>query len=610
MPLPVSTASTPWPPPDIAPYHRDQAAWAAWWSGDIAKLGDTTHGGGTTGRRSFWARRKTGADSTRATAQLHATLAADIASTSADLLFGEPPDLLIPDVGLARAWERRTAGDGGQDGDLSAWPADARLTTAETVAAQDRLDELADTLGLANRLLEAAEVQAATGGVYLRPLWDKSAADHPLLTVVDADRGVPDFRYGQLVAVTFVEEVHRESPGDVVWRHLERHEPGVILHGLYVGSGTTLGRQVPLTDHPATQGYMPQVPVPVEVTGGRPGIMPRFVPNVLPNRRNRRYPIGRSDYAGCEPFLDALDETWTSWMRDLRLGQARLVVPDEFLTPVGGPMSGSFGGHGATRGPGVARGFDLDTELMTGLNIADIKDVSGEVIKPIQFAIRVEEHERTAVALTEHIISTAGYSPQTFGLHIEGRAESGTALRIREGKTWRTQGRKQRYWAPELSAAAETLLALDRVVFGRPTPVARPAIGWQELADDPQGTAQWVNTLAAARAASIETRVRLAQPGLDDDQVAQEVARIKEEDGLGLPDPLGDPGLGREVVTGGGASPQDIKAKADAMGVLIRAGVEPEDAAAQVGLSGVEFTGAVPTSLRLPETDATRLEGP
>jgi hypothetical protein len=53
---------------------------------------------------------------------------------------------------------------------------------------------------------------------------------------------------------------------------------------------------------------------------------------------------------------------------------------------------------------------------------------------------------------------------------------------------------------------------------------------------------------------------------------------------------------------------QDIKSKADALGILIRAGVEPNEAAARVGLQGVEFTGAMPTSLRLPEADAAKLE--
>ena len=44
------------------------------------------------------------------------------------------------------------------------------------------------------------------------------------------------------------------------------------------------------------------------------------------------------------------------------------------------------------------------------------------------------------------------------------------------------------------------------------------------------------------------------------------------------------------------------------MGVLIRAGVEPNDAAGRVGLAGVRFTGAVPVSLRQPTSDANEFE--
>ncbi len=56
------------------------------------------------------------------------------------------------------------------------------------------------------------------------------------------------------------------------------------------------------------------------------------------------------------------------------------------------------------------------------------------------------------------------------------------------------------------------------------------------------------------------------------------------------------------------AEGESVKDKADAMGVLIRAGVEPAEAAARVGLPGLPFTGAVPTSLRLPADDADELE--
>lgn len=43
---------------------------------------------------------------------------------------------------------------------------------------------------------------------------------------------------------------------------------------------------------------------------------------------------------------------------------------------------------------------------------------------------------------------------------------------------------------------------------------------------------------------------------------------------------------------------EGLKDRADALGVLIRAGVKPGSAAVLAGLAGVEFTGATPVSLR------------
>lgn len=51
-----------------------------------------------------------------------------------------------------------------------------------------------------------------------------------------------------------------------------------------------------------------------------------------------------------------------------------------------------------------------------------------------------------------------------------------------------------------------------------------------------------------------------------------------------------------------------VKAKADAVGALIRAGADPEQAASMVGLDGLLFPN-VPTTVRIPETDAGALEG-
>src|SRR5699024_1647655 len=48
---------------------------------------------------------------------------------------------------------------------------------------------------------------------------------------------------------------------------------------------------------------------------------------------------------------------------------------------------------------------------------------------------------------------------------------------------------------------------------------------------------------------------------------------------------------------GGVEAAQELKAKADAMGVLIRSGVTPESAAKQAGLSGLSFLDARPVTL-------------
>lgn len=44
-----------------------------------------------------------------------------------------------------------------------------------------------------------------------------------------------------------------------------------------------------------------------------------------------------------------------------------------------------------------------------------------------------------------------------------------------------------------------------------------------------------------------------------------------------------------------------MKAKFDALGVAVRAGVDPANAALLIGLDGVRFTGLQPVSLKNPD---------
>jgi hypothetical protein len=485
MALPAGGKEAEWPPRDIKPY-IDQAKTAqAWWSGNVDDLKAQAGLAGDTGRRRFWQRRNQ-SDKTKATAQLHAPLAADIAAVSADLLFGDPVGLNVTDK-----------------------------------ATQAELEYLEEALGLANAFAEGAEYAAASGGVYLRCAWDDQIADHALLQLYDQTHAVPDFRYGRLVAVSLWEDVLVEG-GDV-WRHLERHEPGRILHGLYKGTKSNLGTPSNLMDHPTTADLDPEVVLTGRLAGR---LLVDYVPNVRPNRLTPIRPIGRPDWAGQDTFLDSLDESWTSLMRDVRLGQAHVFVPQEWLQAAGGR-------------PGQTTTLDIDTEIFTGLNVADATE---QKMDTYQAELRVTEHLELVTGLTERIVSACGYSPQTFGLQIDGSASSGTALRIREGKTSNTRSKKQRYWQPALRSTTQTLLDIGAEVFHRPTvdPKADPVtVAWPELQRDPAEQATWIQTLRTAQAMSIDNAVKAAQPDLDEVAVGEEVARIKAESAVADPFPVG-----------------------------------------------------------------------
>ncbi|QHF97922.1 phage capsid protein [Streptomyces sp. NHF165] len=489
MPLPET--GTPWPPPQLAPLLDEMRVDDAWYSGDRTRLAEvyrTTERRRHDGRRRLWGRSQPRPGHDRHDGRLHIPLPADIASTSADLLFSEPPTFTVDDK-----------------------------------ATQARLDELTEADGIANTLLESAEVAAALGGVYLRATWDTALALRPLLTSVHADAAVPEWRMGILTAVTFWRELPTDAPS-VVLRHLERHEPGRILHGLYEGTADQLGRRVPLTEHPDTTPLADSLsPEGDAIETGIDQLTAAYVPNIRPNRRHRGSPFGRSDYQSAHDAFDALDETWSSWLRDIRLARARLIVPDGYLRD---------------HGPGRGASFDDDREIWQTLNIPPTEAGAGITLS--QFAIRVEEHERTATAITRQAVQLAGYSAQSFGLADPTSAATATEVTDRWRRSLITRDKKSRYWSAPTADMLHVLLKLDRVLgFSRVAP-ERPSVEFgAAVSEDPQREAQTLNWLQQAQAVSTNTKVRMLHPEWGEAEVREEVDRILAETGAAVPDPVG-----------------------------------------------------------------------
>lgn len=506
MPLPLT--SQPWPPKQLTHITPKLDEWSAWWTGDPTLLGGVygrnagtartrpsqLRGGVVGAVARFWWGRPT-LDANQRQDHTHVPLAADIARTSADLLFAEPPDISVQD------------------------------STTQT--------HLEDTLSdhLFATLTGAAEVGSALGGVYLRVVWDKTVADGAFLTSVPADEAVPEFAWGRLRAVTFWHVVADE--GQTVLRHLERHELGadglgLVQHGLYHGTRDDLGHPVPLVDHPATAGLA--VDDHGYVTAGRtPGLAVVYVPNTEPAvaKAWARVPqaagLGASDFDGVEPMLDNLDEIHASWLRDLRLAKARLIVARYMLDD---------------QGPGAGASFNMDTEVFAPLKLAASEDGDAPVT-PVQFKIRFEEHQATAQEWTDRIIRSAGYSVQTFGEQGETAQATATEVVARENRSMLTRGRKIRAWRPALSEIIAKLISVDAAVFGRALKADGLRVSFPDgISESPLQVAQTALALYTAQAASTRTLVALVHPDWDETAVNKEVGLIEARAGTPLADPF------------------------------------------------------------------------
>lgn len=507
MPLPAS--NTPWPPREWKPILNDMRRWEAWWVGDTSMLAsvyqrdqhrhpaDRPQRRGLVGfvERFFWGRINTNPNGQPSRSDLHIPMASDLCATSADLLYGAPPTILT--------------------------------ASSQT---NDQLERYRDD-GLFEQLLSGAELGAALGGRYQRVTWDPAISDRPFLSTVDADSALPEFRWGHLVAVTFWTVLQRD--GAVVWRHVERHEldtagNGIVFHGLYEGTEDNLGRQRELTLHPATASLANVVVEDHVAQGITRGLAVAYIPNITPQRRWRHHPnakdLGRSDLDGVEGLMDALDETYSSWMRDLRLGKARVFADRSMLE---------------NRSPNSSEQvFDLDTEIFTPIDGLGGSMQSQLPIQPQQFQIRVNEHETTAQDLVHRIINGARYSAAIFGDDAQDAQVTATEIKARQAKTSSTRDRKIRVEKPALQQLIVKMLLTDQAVFN--TPGLNPtdlAVNFPPLVQQTtDGNAQTVATLKQAGLMSNQVGVQMAHPDWDQTQVDEEVARIQAEQPLSSPD--------------------------------------------------------------------------
>ena len=467
-----------WPPKEWQAIYDLYAEHAAWYSGDPATLLAFY-----TSRAGFWAQE---VEAGERRLMMHIPIANDLCRMSSRLLFSEHPKITLPD-----------------DSDDKS---------------QKRLQELIEQDGIYAKLSEAAEVCAAMGGVFLKVNWDKNLADHPILSIAQADNAVPEWRFGILRKVTFWKTTKDEN-GTLV-TSVERHEPGKITNEVYQSrSPGELGTQVDLQTLAA---LAEAAPPPAEIQTGLDGLACVYVPNMRPNSRFRGANIGQSDFHNLEGMLDSLDQVWSSWMRDIHLGLGRIMADQSFFET-------------DTKGKWQ---FNLQRESYLGLNSVAGPGALKDQIQCNQFAIRADEHEKTVMNLCRQIFGFAGYAPQTFGLDPSGTASSGFALRTMERKSILTAGVKADFWGPAIAQILHVMLQLDQLQFSSGVKPVRPNVQMQDsIIDDALQAVTAVDQARRATAMSLEVAVRRLNPDMSNEQVDAEVQKIRDEAGQNVPNP-------------------------------------------------------------------------
>lgn len=500
--MPIPSPNSPWPPApwDVAyTQYRENDAWLTGNTAELEKIyqrsqrpathhhrGQPMRGGlvGATSRF-FWGR-PVPANENRT--RLHVPAPADLATLASDLVFAEPPSVRLD----------------GKD-----------------AKAQERLDLIANSDEATATFQSMGELKSAFGAAVLVTRWDTTVADHVWLEAAAADVVIPVFRSGRMVEVTLWTEYRDQN---VVWRHLEHHARGAIEHALFEGTETNLGRRVPLTERPETAVFADLVNRDSVIVTGIDRLTASWNPNMRSMAWRKKGDLayaGRSDFAQLPPLFDWLDETFSSWMRDLRQGAGKILVPEAAL---------DFGG--------IGRGgfFDTGREAFVGLNMPG--DPSSVKLDQVQFEIRVEEHEKTAFAIYREILRKAGFSQSAWGDYTGAGQMTATEVSDRKSASERTRDKKILWDRAAIAQQSSVALELDGILFpgkgGKRADL--PMVEFADVSqEDPLQLAQTLSLLDTAGAISTEQKVRRANPDWDDDAIAEEVARIRAE--RTVPDP-------------------------------------------------------------------------
>lgn len=434
-------------------------------------------------------------------------LPANIAQTFGDLLFGEDPEIAAA-----------AAGDQGRlDAIVEPWPTDLRAAEETTVSEGESWWRISNP------------------GIGI-----------PIVTWHSRFDVVPLLHGRQVLAAAFVSRL--EGDGQTVYRHVEAHGPGRVVNLLFRGRMNALGGRLDLSRHPETQDLVD------EWKHGLPMLCGRVV-----NRYGRDPRVGVSIYDGIWRQFLVLNEATTIGRENMRLtAKKRAVVPASAVKAppaetLAAALAGGAGAAGVDTGDGTfqplraAARFDAGEDVLVHdpLDVDEGRDGKGP-FQILEYSFDADQLIAFKRDTVETIAQRCDLVSQFLGSGDFGQGNTGTALRVRLLPTVNAAEGRGRPWDDELPVVGQRcqqVAALPVVDGGLgqswSNPQGAPAVKrTTALPEDPVDQAHRHAELKQAALLSAETSIRERYPDWSDQQVSDEIDRIRADSAATMPTSL------------------------------------------------------------------------
>lgn len=422
---------------------------------------------------------------------------------------------------------------------------DNEVNDTASKQAQEVIDGLVDKCELLSKFTDMAVKESWCGHSFAKLNYDLSLSQFPIIETFDLTQAEAVVERGITTAIIFKSYYTKRKGNNVEkYRFEETYSTNnlgyaTISNALYKMEADGKAKQVPLTTIPETENLNDEY-----VFEGVKGMLAFHKPNKLPNNEFSASVYGASDYEGAIDCFDALDETYSELAYETRNNKTIRFVPSNMI-PRYSTNDGSIG----------AVQWDF-MSFITAFQMTESsldQNAKNEIVVqqiPDKTLSLVEKFKNNLVTA----INNAGLSPLALGITgLESISAGESSQRERNRVTLETRKSKiNNYWIPFLKNFFTQLLAFNNWMIKNTGAKQNQKVSVENLTfenvditfdfgnyvveNETEVITRWASAKQSG-VASIETAVKEIHPEWTEDQVVEEVTRIKFENNIGVDDP-------------------------------------------------------------------------